>query len=164
MQQIAGTMPEQKFRSTKKRVQPNHPLKQTSTAAQALPAVAKKEKAKAEKKQSGIGLASWWPVAVGLFLCGFTPEWMAMMQQAGVWAVRFTFPLALLATHKDIGISDHWAPMMPQIALYAQLPLEGLLTKLTLSSGRSLKAAIVQLILVHAVAAFVLWLLTFGMK
>lgn len=164
MRQIAGTMPKQKFRSTKKRVQPNHPLKQTSTAAQALPAVAKKEKVKAEKKEPGIGIASWWPVAVGLFLCGFTPEWLAMAQQAGVWAVRFVFPLTLLATHKEIGISDHWAAMMPQIALYAQLPLEGLLTKLTLSSGRSLKAAIVQLFLVHAVAGFVLWLLTFGAK
>ena len=164
MQDIAGTMPEQKFRSTKKRVQPNQPLKQTSTADKALPAVAKKEKTKAEKKQPGIGIASWWPVGVGLFLCGFAPEWLAMAQQAGVWAVRFAFPLTLLATHKEIGISDQWAPLMPQIALYAQLPLEGLLTKLTLSSGRSLKAAIAQLFLVHAVAAFVLWLLTFGAK
>jgi hypothetical protein len=164
MQQIAGTMPEQKFRSTKKRVQPAHPLKHASTAAQALPAVAKKEKAKAEKKQPGIGIASWWPVAVGLFLCGFTPEWLAMAQQAGVWAVRFAFPLTLLAAHKEIGINDQWAPMLPQIALYAQLPLEGLLTMITLARGRSLKSAIAQLVLVHAVAGFVLWLITFSPK
>ena len=54
--------------------------------------------------------------------------------------------------------------MMPQIALYAQLPLEGLLTMVTLARGRSLKSAIAQLFLVHAVAGFVLWLITFGPK
>ena len=162
MQQIAGTMPEQKFRSTKKRVQPAQSLKQTSTASKALPG--KKVKARAEAKPMSLSLVSFWPVGVGLFLCGFTPEWLNLAQQAGIWAVRFVFPLTLLATHTEIGINAHWAPMMPQIALYAQLPLEGLLTTFTLARGRSLKSAIMQLVLVHAVAGFVLWLITFGPK
>ncbi len=166
MQPIAGTMPEQKFRSTKKRVQPAHALKATSTAAQALPAAnvfaVKKEKPKAAAKKPGERIAAFWPVGIGLFLCGFAPEWLNLAQQAGIWAVRFTFPLTLLASHTEIGISSQWAPLTPNLALYAQLPLEGVLTMLTLARRRSLKSALAQLFLVHLVAAFVLWLITFG--
>jgi len=161
MQQTVGTMPAAKFRSTKKRVLAARTVMQQVASVKALSASApvKVEKAKAQKKAS-IGIASWWPVAVGVFLSGFAQEWLDMANQAGVWAVRIAFPLTLLATHREIGISDQWAPMMPQIALYAQLPLEGLLTKLTMDRGRTLRSAIVQLILVHAVATFVLWLVS----
>jgi hypothetical protein len=122
------------------------------------------EKPKAAKanRKPGEAVAAWWPLAVGMFLSGFAPEWYATAAQAGVWALRALFPLALLATHRGIGIDGQMAAILPQAALYLQLPLDGLLTKLTLDRGRSLKAAIAQLFLVHGVAAFVLWLITFN--
>jgi hypothetical protein len=52
--------------------------------------------------------------------------------------------------------------MLPHAALYLQIPLEGLLTKLTLDRGKSLLSAAVQLILVHFVATLVLYLLSMG--
>lgn len=182
MSQTAHTMPEAKFRSTKKRVQPVRstpsahrtqapvaaaqyppdaqpsPVLKQAAAVAAQPAPAKKAKS---KRKPGEAIASWWPVAVGIFLSGFAPEWHAMAAQAGIWALRATFPLTLLATHREIGIDDQMAAILPQAALYLQLPLEGLLTKITLDRGKSLKAAVVQLILVHAVATFVLWLITY---
>jgi hypothetical protein len=120
--------------------------------------------AKPKKTARSEQIASWWPVAVSIFLCGFVPEWHAMAVQAGIWALRLTFPLSLLATHREIGIDAQMAAILPQAALYLQLPLEGLLTKLTLDRGKSLKAAIAQLFLIHGVAALVLWLVTFGPK
>jgi hypothetical protein len=170
MSDIAGTMPEAKFRTTKKKVQPvraSQPSQrmQVSVAeAPAMPILQENVAAKPKKRMRGEQIASWWPVAVAIFLSGFVPEWHAMAAQAGIWALRLTFPLSLLATHREIGIDAQMAAILPQAALYLQLPLEGLLTKITLDRGKSLKAAIAQLFLIHGVAALVLWLVTFSAK
>lgn len=170
MSQIAQTLPEPRFQSTKKRVQTVRSTPPSHRPSTAVPqAVAQVSAAKAEatvktaraQRKPGEAIASWWPVAVGMFLCGFTPEWHAMAVQAGIWAERFAFPLTLLAMHREIGIDSQMASVLPQAALYLQLPLEGLLTKITLDRGKSLKAAVMQLVLVHGVAAFVLWLISF---
>ena len=176
MNQTAGTMPEARLRTTKKKVQtagvpPTRPAEQPQPkAAVSGPvmvdaSIAVKPAAKPKTKQKpGAALAAWWPVGVGIFLCGFVTDWHTMAQHAGVWPERLLFPLTLLAQHREIGIDAQMATVMPQWALYLQLPLEGLLTKLTLDRGKGLKAAIVQLVFIHAVSAFVLWLLTYLSK
>jgi hypothetical protein len=136
------------------------PAARTITAT--ADAAVKTEKAKKDQRKPGEAIASWWPVAVGMFLCGFAPEWHAMALQIGVWAERFAFPLTLLAAHR--GIDSHMVGTLPQAALYLQLPLEGLLTKLTLDRGKNLKAAIMQLLLLHGIAAVVLWLISLSAK
>ena len=177
MSQIARTLPEPKLQSTKKRVRPvssSTPSSAMSTATLAhaahvpaanaeAKAVAKK-KDKAKDKKSAFSLVSFWPVFVGIFLSGYVSQWQSMAAEIGVWGMRIAFPLTLLATHREIGIDNQMATMLPQIALYAQLPLEGLLTKITLDRGKSLKAAIVQLVCVHLVATLVLWLLSFSVS
>jgi hypothetical protein len=164
MNHIASTMPEAKFRSTKKRVQPVRSIRTSEFIheVKAFQPVQEKAAVKAESKKKRISFATFWPVAVGLFLAGFAPEWQAMATQAGIWAMRFAFPLSLLATHREAGIDSQMVTILPQIALYAQLPLDGLLTMLTLARGKSLKSAVAQIFLVHGVCAFVLWLLTFA--
>jgi hypothetical protein len=166
MNQTAATMPEAKYRTTKKRVQPIHSIRTSEFAQklQALKPARPKAASKAASKKRSINFAAIWPVAVGLFLTGFAPEWQAMANQIGIWAVRFAFPYALLATHREVGIDAQMATVLPQMALYAQLPLDGLLAAVILSRSKSLKAAVVQLLLVHAVCAFVLWLLTFSAR
>jgi hypothetical protein len=166
-------MPEPKYRSTKKRVQPVTAIR-TSEFAQEVKALKPEAKAKeaaihlvegnAEAKlagKMGLKLTSFWPVAVGLFLSGFAPEWHAMAAQAGLWAMRFTFPYAMLATHREIGIDARMAGLLPQFAIFAQLPLDGLMMTLAIARGKNLKTAIVQVTMVHALCAFVLWLLTY---
>jgi hypothetical protein len=114
------------------------------------------------KKEAGAAIVSWWPVAVAIFLTGFSPDWYAMAGQAGIWGLRAAFPLALLATHREIGLGGPLGDMLPHAALYLQIPLEGLLTKLTLDRGKSLLSATVQLVLVHLAATLVLFLLSFS--
>jgi len=118
-------------------------------------------KPKAKKKTTGESIISWWPVGISIFLCGFVPEWHQTAVQFGVWAERLLFPLTLLAQHREIGISGQMATIAPTAALYLQLPLEGLLTKLTLDRGKGLQQAIGQLLMLHGLCAFVLWLLTY---
>lgn len=163
MSQTASTMPEAKFRSTKKRAKADSSLRTSEFKheLQALKPRQEKAQEKKESKKASIRIAAFWPVAVGIFLAGFAPEWQAMATQAGVWAMRFAFPLSLLATHREVGIDSQMAAILPQFSLYAQLPLDGALMMLTLARGKSLKAALAQLFLVHGVCAFVLWLLTY---
>ena len=87
-----------------------------------------------------------------------------MAVQIGVWADRFAFPLTMFAAHRGIGIDSHVASTLQQAALYLQLPLEGLLTKLTLDRRKNLKVAIIQLVLMHGIAAIILWLISFSAK
>ena len=115
---------------------------------------------KKKAQTAGSALLSWWPVAVGLLLTGFAPDWWNMANQLGIWTVRATFPLALLASHREIGLDDQMAVMLPHWALYIQFPLEGLLMKLMLDRGKSVKSAVMQLFWIHAVSTFVLWLVS----
>jgi hypothetical protein len=160
MKQIAGTLPEPKMQSVKR--------KSASQAAATLPPVQEREvktkKEKAGAKKSRFGLVSFWPLAVAVFLAGFAPEWHSMAVQAGIWVMRFTFPYSLLASHRTMGLDGQMTTIMPQLALYAQLPIDGILMMLLLAFGRTLKSAIVQLLLLHAVCALVLWLITFAAK
>jgi len=173
MSPTAYTMPEPKHRTVKKRVQPVTSIR-TSEFAQEVKAQQPRRKANAthihlvddktgaiRAQKTPLKLTSFWPVAVGLFLSGFALEWHSMASQAGVWAMRFTFPYAMLAMHREIGIDAQMAGLLPQAAIFAQLPLDGLMMALSMARGKSLKTAIVQVTMTHALCAFVLWLLTF---
>ena len=177
MSQVAGTMPEAKFRSTKKTVKPastiptsefSHEVKTFNPVKAKTQKVAKakaeaKAATKSDEKDKGfkLTLLSFWPVAVGLFLSGFAAEWHGMAEQIGLWGMRFTFPFSLIAQQRHLlNLSDHMAAVLPNVAIYAQLPVDGLLLTLTFAQTRNLKSAILQVTLVHAVCAFVLWLIT----
>jgi hypothetical protein len=179
MSQPAKTMPEPKYRTTKKREQPVTSIRSSEfaqemkalkpsrkeseanihlvgTEAEAAPAA----KAKSEVK-TALKLTKFWPVGVGLFLSGFAPEWHSIAAQAGIWVMRFTFPYAMLATHREIGIDAQMAGFLPDLAIFAQLPIDGLMMSLAMANGKGLRVAITQVTMVHALCAFVLWLLTF---
>ena len=171
---IGGTMPEAKFRSVKKSGTPasaipisefSHEVKEFNTVQDKPQKEAKaksaKPEAKAKDKEFKLSLISFWPVAVGIFLSGFAAEWHGMAQQIGVWGMRFTFPFYVIAQQKHLlNLSDHMATVLPTVAIYAQLPIDGLLLTLSFARTRSLLSAIMQVTLVHAVCAFVLWLIT----
>jgi hypothetical protein len=174
MSHRAYTMPEPKHRTTKKRVQsvssmrtsefaqetkPSQP--ETKTVKSVIHLVEPTMGARPSSTKIPLKLTSFWPVAVGLFLSGFAPEWQSIAAQAGIAVMRFTFPYAMLAMHREIGIDSQMAGFLPQFAVFAQLPLDGLMMTFAIARGKSLRTAILQVTYVHALCAFVLWLLTF---
>lgn len=160
MSQIATTMPEARYRSTKKNAHAARSQSVVQTAQGPKPEAAKKEKSKGKKK-AGASIVMLWPVAVGLFLSGFAQEWYRMATQAGIWALRLTYPYATLVSQPAFGLDAegvaHWTSLM----VYAQIPLDGALMALLLARGKGLQAAITQILLVHGVCVLVLWLMTF---
>lgn len=176
----AGTLPEPRLQSVKKKpaskTAVSTPPMQTraanskpgqaasAIAATATPVAGKKAGAKKEAARSikpGDLILVTWPIVIAVFLAGFAPEWHEMAQAAGRWPLRFTFPYSLLLLHREIGISDSLAQILPRLAIYLQIPIDGILLTLALARKRSLLSGIVQILLVHGLCTFVLFLLDY---
>ncbi len=106
------------------------------------------------------GWLSWWPVAVGFALACLAPALRDLLGASNLWGMRAVFPLVLLTGLPETGFSDELKRTLPQAMLFAQFPLEGLLTKVTLDRGVSLTRAVKQLLFLHGMCMLVLWLVT----
>jgi hypothetical protein len=118
----------------------------------------REEKRERKPKRPSPGWASWWPVAVGIVLGMFGSQLRDLLTPYAPWSMRLVYPFVLLASHREMGLSDELALMLPQAMLFAQFPLEGLAVKFMLGRGVKVSAAIGQMVSVHMVCTLVLWL------
>jgi len=149
MTEFAGTMPDPKHRPKVARL--------SAVQAPVLRALEEKKKL----NPPSLGLVSWWPVAAGLALGFLAPQLRTLLvSSCDPWGMRAIFPFALLAGRHEIGLSDELTRTLPQLMLFLQFPLEGLLTKFTVGQGVKLSKALGQLGFLHAVCFLVLWLIS----
>ena len=106
------------------------------------------------------GWTTWWPVAIGLVLAIIAPDLRKLALLWEPWGMRLLFPYSLLPGQHELGLSDELTRILPQLMLFLQFPLEGFLTKLTLSSGVKLMGAMRQILFLHLVGAIVLFLIS----
>lgn len=111
------------------------------------------------KEKPPTGFAAWWPLIVGVALDFIVPELRAQLATYDPWVMRAVFPLVQIFGMHELGFSDEMIQQLPQLMQYLQFPLEGLLTGFNLSRGTKLGGAIGQLIFLHALCLFVMWLL-----
>jgi len=104
------------------------------------------------------GLMAWWPLAAGIALDLVIPQLSAQLEPYQPWGMRAVFPFAQIVGMRELGFSEQLTQSLPQLMLYLQFPLEGLLTGFSLSRGTKLGAALGQLIFLHALCLFVMWL------
>ena len=147
MPNLEGTMPDPKNRQRVARQRTIHD-----------PAVRVGEERNKKPKLSSHGWLSWWPVAAGIVLGLLGPQLRDLLAPYAPWSMRLVYPFVLLASHREIGLSDELALMLPQAMLFAQFPLEGLAVKFMLGRGVKVSAAIGQMVSVHMVCTLVLWL------
>lgn len=102
---------------------------------------------------------SWWPVLIGVAAGIWAPALHHQLEDLAPWAVRLVFPFMELLGREEIGLSDELRKNLPQIMLFMQFPLEGLLTRLTLRQAR-MGRAVGQLVFLHLVASLILWIIT----
>lgn len=110
------------------------------------------------------GWKSWWPVVAGLVLGLLGTQLNNLLAPFAPWSMRLVYPFVLLASHKEIGLSDEMALMLPQAMLFAQFPLEGLSVKFLLHRGMKVSAALGQLVYIHLLCTLVLWLVAGAAK
>jgi hypothetical protein len=133
----------------------------TNTSAQraaAGPTMRSFEEQKRKLKPRSKGWIAWWPVAVGVALGCLSPLLSSLLVPYEPWGMRLVFPFVLLPGLRETGLSDELRRNLPQVMLFLQFPLEGLLTKITLSRGVKLPGAVGQLVFLHLVSVLVLWM------
>jgi len=112
------------------------------------------------KKHEHSKLISWSPVLIGCVISIFAPDLLKLAMQYppyGTWAI---FPFVLVSGRPELGLSEEMTRQLPQVMLYLQFPLEGLLSKLTLDRGHKLRTVIGQIFFLHFVGALVNFLLS----
>lgn len=105
-------------------------------------------------------LQTCWPVVFGVVLAIVAPRLRDMLADYEPWGMRLVFPFVLLSGRRELGLGDELSKNLPQLMLYLQFPLEGLLTMWSLGRRLAFSTCLAQLAFLHAIAAFVLWLLS----
>lgn len=169
------TMPEKKPLVLKK-AEPKRDLLPTvagPTLPKKKPLVKKKPRAKGDAKPGAkegirpeqwraVNWLPWLPLAVGIALGFLAPQIYALAAHWDPWGLRAVFPFVQLAALHEIGMSDELTRTVPQLMLYLQFPLEGLLVASNLRRGMRPSKAAGPILPLHFVAGLVLWIVALG--
>jgi hypothetical protein len=110
-----------------------------------------------QSMRSGLRL---WPIGVGLLLAVFAPALGAFLSRWHPWGMWLVFPFALLAHRPEMAMNDRIAHILPQVILYAQFPLEGLLARMVLRRHVTIPGVTGQIFYFHFLAAVQLAMLS----
>jgi hypothetical protein len=106
------------------------------------------------RRQQRVGrLMRLWPVAAGLLLALFAPALYAFLTRSHPWGMWLVFPFALLAHRPELEVNDRIASVLPQVILYAQFPIEGLVARMALRRHVTLPGVTGQIFYFHFLAA-----------
>lgn len=123
-----------------------------------------KTKAPAEEKKPALATnwVNWAPLAAGIVLGFLAPQLHALAAQWEPWGLRIVFPVMQVLGLREMGMSDELTRTLPQLMLYLQFPLEGLLVAVNLRRGMRFAAAFGPIPALHFVCGLVLWIVALG--
>lgn len=142
------------------KAKPEGALAVTGTARVEKPQPA--EKAAKPQESKGISWTSWLPLAAGIAIASVAPQLFALAGHWNPWGQRVLFPLVQLSGLHEIGMSDELTRTLPQLMLYLQFPLEGLLVASNMRRGMKFAKAMGPVPGLHFVCALVLWIVALG--
>lgn len=126
-------------------------------------AVLKARRTEERRQRLTRGAAALWPLWAGILLGMLSPliHWLAAF--VGPLCVAFIFPFVVLAQRPDIQVGPITG-MLPGIMLYAQFPIEGLLTRVVLKRHTHPLSVVWQVSLFHFLGLMELWMLSGGAR
>jgi hypothetical protein len=136
------------------------PIAEAIPAPKAQPAV-KRTTAPAGKGKAS-GWPSWYPLAVGILLGFLAPVLYSLVVLWAPWGPRIVFPLVQIVGLREIGMSDELTRTLPQLMLYLQFPLEGILVASNMRRGKGIAMSIVPIPALHALCTLMLWIIALG--
>jgi hypothetical protein len=101
-------------------------------------------------------LINSWPIGVGILLSICAPmlsDILAIFKPFGMWVV---FPFVELLSRPEMKLGD-FGQLVPQIMLFLQFPLEGLLAKRILKGRVTISGVLGQVALYHILGIMQLW-------
>jgi hypothetical protein len=118
---------------------------------------------KAESKPAvSLRWISWAPLAVGILLGFVAPQIFALASLWSPWGARVVFPLVQLVGMRETGLSNELTRPLPQLMLYLQFPLEGVLVSFNLRRGMKFREAAAPIPALHFVCGLILWVAALG--
>ncbi len=130
-------------------------------AAPPAPAPARATEAKPEAAKT-FRWSSWLPIAAGIAMSSMAPQLFGLAGHWNPWGQRVLFPLVQLVGLHEIGMSDELTRTLPQLMLYLQFPLEGILVASNFRRGMGPGRAFAPVPGLHFVCALVLWIVSLG--
>jgi hypothetical protein len=119
----------------------------------------RKQHKQRKRSESMESLVRLWPVWIGALLACFAPDIYGLIAPLSPWAARVVFPLVALAGYHELQLGSIMSRLLPQILLYAQFPVEGLVAKIFLRQRVTFAGVAGQLLLFHFLGAVGLWLI-----
>jgi hypothetical protein len=104
--------------------------------------------------------AGFWPVVLGFILACFAPQLRDFLAQFRPWVMGAVFPFAVLAGRPELHLGTTLESVLPQVMLYAQFPLEGLLATIAFSGRVTIFSGTARMAYCHAMAATLLLLVS----
>jgi hypothetical protein len=108
-----------------------------------------------------LGLADWWPIALGLALGGLSPLIYKFLEENGEMAVWAVYPYVVLSNIPQLGLSHLSTLDIPQTMIYAQFPIEGIIAWYAMRRGVGVLGASILLFLIHLAGISALWLMSY---
>jgi hypothetical protein len=105
-----------------------------------------------------------WPLAGGLILAFAAPYLYNELLWTPHWMMWVVFPFVVLTGRRDLGISDQLTTVLPQVILYIQFPVEGIVAYLSLSRRAPVAVALAPALFLHAAGWFILTLLSMSIS
>jgi hypothetical protein len=164
---ITGTLPEVRQRP-KVAKRPTIPApagpqpKPAERAAAAASAPAPKEAKAAARPANSESWKFLVQLAIGILLGFLAPQIHALAALWKPWGVRLVFPFVQLLALREMGLSSELSRTLPQLMLYLQFPLEGLIVIANLRKGSRFLTAAAPVVLVHFMCVLVLWIVALG--
>jgi hypothetical protein len=114
------------------------------------------------KEAHSFSWVPWIPIAAGIALASIAPQLHAFAAHWNPWGLRILFPFVQITALHEIGMSDELTRTLPQLMLYLQFPLEGLLVASNLRRGMRFSAAFGPVPALHFVCGLVIWIVALG--
>jgi hypothetical protein len=97
-------------------------------------------------------LARLWPVAVGVGLACCAPQLRDLIAPYQPWGMWILFPFVAIAKRPEMQFGGEISRMVPQLMLYAQFPLEGLIARIILKKRVTLPGVAQLIFFFHFLA------------
>jgi len=105
-------------------------------------------------------LVSSWPIFVGLLLAICAPVLSDVLSIVKPWGAWLVFPFVELVARPEIHLGHQFQQTAPQVMLFLQFPLEGLMAKKFLKGRVTFSAVANQVMIYHILGAaqlFLIW-------
>lgn len=115
-------------------------------------------RAKERRGKFAKSVSASWPILAGVFLALCAPMLSDILVPIKPWGMWLVFPFVELMARPELHMGSQFQQYAPQVMLFLQFPLEGLMAKKFLRGQVTVSGVATQVLFYHFLGAVQLWL------